>query len=564
MKFNCKHTVVAKCLKLGAEMMPKHFAGMIFVHLFLAVLPVFGIQISRRIYQLAEKSVLSDYQVLTLLLPVLLYGAYLFLMKSYTIYYERVIVQFGGLLEFEKKTKLILHEKCGKIAMRYYEMPSFYNRLWEAKVASINVYRVVECVITLSGAVLSIVLLSGYASIIHSSFFLLIVLAAIPALFGNVSEAILKSRRRTQLAALAKEENIRYTKERIVYESSDFLIQKWKTSSRKLREKEYEVEMQVLKIRTFLMFLNVAATAGVYVLAGYLFFQRKIDYPAFMVAVSATFQLQNQYAQLFSDLGAFSQFCLMVKPFFLFLDTENETQRIASTGKIAFHHAGFTYPTGKEPVLHDLNFTIHAGEKIAIVGVNGAGKTTLSKLLAGLLVVTEGKNEGVLADTPSVMFQEYQQYALTLLENLAPQELELKNPVLAEELLTELNLSQIAKNEILGREFGKVDLSGGQWQKLAMARAFYHGGTFFLLDEPTSAIDPLYEKELNDLIFRRIGNDSTLIIISHRLSIAKMADRVLVLDHGTIAEQGKHEELLANSDSLYQKLWNAQLSWYGE
>ncbi len=86
-------------------------------------------------------------------------------------------------------------------------------------------------------------------------------------------------------------------------------------------------------------------------------------------------------------------------------------------------------------MLHDLNFTIHAGEKIAIVGVNGAGKTTLSKLLAGLLVVTEGKNEGVLADTPSVMFQEYQQYALTLLENLAPQELELKNPVLAEELL---------------------------------------------------------------------------------------------------------------------------------
>lgn len=73
-----------------------------------------------------------------------------------------------------------------------------------------------------------------------------------------------------------------------------------------------------------------------------------------------------------------------------------------------------------------------------------------------------------------------------------------------------------------------------------------------------------HEKELNDLIFRRIGNDSTLIIISHRLSIAKMADRVLVLDHGTIAEQGKHEELLANSDSLYQKLWNAQLSWYGE
>lgn len=571
MKTNSKQTVT-RCIRLGAKLMPGHFAVMALVHILLAVLPVFGIQISRRIYQFAQNAAFLEQPVPELFLPVLLYGVYLFLMKGYTIYYERVAVQFGGLLEFEKKTKLVLHEKCGKIAMRYYETPSFYNGLWEAKAASINVYRVVECVITLSGAALSIVLLSGYAATIHPAFFLLVVLTAIPSLLENVSEGILKNRRRTQLAALAKEEkerrtcaaDIQYAKERLVYGSSGFLIDKWKNASKELRDKEYEVGMQVLKIRTFLMLVRASATAGVYVMAGWLFFHGRIDYSEFMVAVSTTLQLQNQYAQLFADLGYFSQFRLMVKPFFLFLDTEDETAYPETTGKIAFHHAGFTYPTGKEAVLRDLDFTIHAGEKIAVVGVNGAGKTTLSKLLTGLLSVTEGGAEGRISDDLSVMFQEHQRYALTLLENVAPQELALTNPKLAEELLAEMNLEQIPEDEILGREFGMTDLSGGQWQKLAMARAFYRGGDFFVLDEPTSAIDPLYEKELNDLVFRRAGKDSTLIVISHRLSIAKAADRVLVLDHGTIAEQGTHEELLAKPGSLYQKLWQAQLSWYQE
>lgn len=569
MKQNSKQTVT-RCIGLGAKLMPRHFTGMVFVHLFLAILPVIGIQISRRIYQFAEHTVFGTQPVAELLLPVVLYGVYLFLMKGYTIYYERVAVQFGGLLEFEKKTKLLLHEKCGKIAMSYYETPSFYNRLWEAKVASINVYRVVECVITLSGAALSIMLLSGYAATIHLIFFLLIVLTAVPALLENVSEGILKNRRRTLLASLAKEEkerracvlDIRYAKERLVYESSGFLINKWKDSSNTLQEKEYEVEKQVLKIRTLLMLVRASATAGVYVLAGWLFFHGSIDYAEFMVAISTTRQLQNQYAQLFADLGYFSQFRMMVKPFFLFMDSEDEIRCSEMTGKIAFDHAGFTYPTGKEAVLHNLDFTIHAGEKVAVVGVNGAGKTTLSKLLTGLLSVTEGRAEGKISDAFSVMFQEHQRYELTLLENIAPQELELADKKLAEELLREMNLDQVPKNEILGREFGITDLSGGQWQKLAMARTFYHGGNFFVLDEPTSAIDPLYEKELNDFIFRQAGKENTLVVISHRLSIAKAADRVFVLDHGTIVEQGTHEELLETPDSLYQKLWKAQLSWY--
>ena len=129
------------------------------------------------------------------------------------------------------------------------------------------------------------------------------------------------------------------------------------------------------------------------------------------------------------------------------------------------------------------------------------------------------------------------------------------------ELSDELELEDIPSGEILGREFGEVDLSGGQWQKVAMARLFYHGGSVLILDEPTSAIDPLYEKRLNDFIVREAA-DTTLIVISHRLSIAKLLDRIYVLKNGRIVENGTHEELLQGESSEYARLWDAQTSWY--
>ena len=115
---------------------------------------------------------------------------------------------------------------------------------------------------------------------------------------------------------------------------------------------------------------------------------------------------------------------------------------------------------------------------------------------------------------------------------------------------------------MLGREFGNRDLSGGQWQKIAIARLFYHGGSILILDEPTSAIDPLYEKQLNEFIINQSSQVTTLIVISHRLSISKLLDYVYVLEDGRIIEEGTHDELLKAEDSVYNHLWEAQTSWY--
>ncbi len=565
-----KEKTFLSCVKTAMEIMPGHFCGMLFVHIAYAVLPVFGIQMSRRIYSFAQASGKIPQPFSMLLLPVLLYMVYLVLMKGYVVYYQRVAIQFGGLLEFEKKVKIKLHGKCNEVDLLWYEKPQFYNNLWEAKVASINIYRIVECGIALLGTGLNILLMSGYAAMIHPGFFALIVLTAFPAMAKQVTEGMLRSRQRSRLAKLAKSEKayyecltgIAYAKERSVYRSAGFLMDKWKHAAENYQEEEYKIGKFVLCVNMGLTLLKAFAVSGIYLFAGLLFFDGQIDYAGFMTAISATLFLQSQYMELFSDIGYFSGFRLMVKPYFEFMDIESPARPQPLTEKMTLGHVSFSYPAGQKEVLHDINLSISKGEKIAVVGVNGAGKTTLAKLLAGLLPPTDGGISGRLSDDTCVMFQDYQKYALTLAENIAIQELSPHSPEKIEELIEELELRVVPENEVLGREFGTFDLSGGQWQRAALARLYYQDGQVLILDEPTSAIDPLHEKALNDFILRKKRVDQTLVIISHRLSVAKQADRVFVLNDGGIAEQGTHEELIRDEGSLYSRLWAAQVGWY--
>ena len=565
-----KEKTFLSCVKTAMEIMPGHCCGMLFVHIAYAVLPVFGIQMSRRIYSFAQASGKIPQPFSMLLLPVLLYMVYLVLMKGYVVYYQRVAIQFGGLLEFEKKVKIKLHGKCNEVDLLWYEKPQFYNNLWEAKVASINIYRIVECGIALLGTGLNILLMSGYAAMIHPGFFALIVLTAFPAMAKQVTEGMLRSRQRSRLAKLAKSEKayyecltgIAYAKERSVYRSAGFLMDKWKHAAENYQEEEYKIGKFVLCVNMGLTLLKAFAVSGIYLFAGLLFFDGQIDYAGFMTAISATLFLQSQYMELFSDIGYFSGFRLMVKPYFEFMDIESPARPQPLTEKMTLGHVSFSYPAGQKEVLHDINLSISKGEKIAVVGVNGAGKTTLAKLLAGLLPPTEGGISGRLSDDTCVMFQDYQKYALTLAENIAIQELSPHSPEKIEELIEELELRVVPENEVLGREFGTFDLSGGQWQRAALARLYYQDGQVLILDEPTSAIDPLHEKALNDFILRKKRVDQTLVIISHRLSVAKQADRVFVLNDGGIAEQGTHEELIRDEGSLYSRLWAAQVGWY--
>jgi ATP-binding cassette, subfamily B, bacterial len=239
----------------------------------------------------------------------------------------------------------------------------------------------------------------------------------------------------------------------------------------------------------------------------------------------------------------------------------------------------FTYPGSSRPALDGIDVTIRRGEVVALVGENGSGKTTLAKLLAGLYSPMEGRVtwDGVdvsgfdpasVREHVAVIFQDFARYRLTARENIGlgrDERLGDAEAVRAaavsagaDEFLERLPL---AYETLLSKDLaGGRDLSVGQWQRVALARAFFRDASFLVLDEPTSALDPKAEHALFQQL-RSLAAGRTALLISHRFSSVREADRILVLDGGRLIEQGTHEELLS-LDGHYASLFRLQAAAY--
>lgn len=242
--------------------------------------------------------------------------------------------------------------------------------------------------------------------------------------------------------------------------------------------------------------------------------------------------------------------------------------------KIEFKNVYFKYPNSNEFVLKNLSFIIYGNEKIALVGINGAGKSTIIKLLCklyypnkGEILINDLNIKNISNDTIrkifSGVFQNYVEYSLTLRENIAMTNiLDILND---DKILKCLEKCNFEEKIDLGQNLGKIedngiDLSKGQWQKIALARAYFSNSKILILDEPTSSLDPIAENKIYRT-FQEVLGDKGSIIISHRLGSAKIADKILVLDKGKIVEQGTHYELMLKND-VYANMFNAQRSWY--
>jgi ATP-binding cassette, subfamily B, bacterial len=251
----------------------------------------------------------------------------------------------------------------------------------------------------------------------------------------------------------------------------------------------------------------------------------------------------------------------------------------SSFGRIDVEHISFVYPSATEPALDDVSLHIRAGEIVALVGENGSGKTTLAKLLARLYTPTSGTirwdgmdigsvDPDMLRRSIAVIFQDFLHYHLPARDNIGLGRTEAIDDIdairdAARHADADGFLAALAQgyDSMLGPEFeGGVDLSIGQWQRVALARAFFRNAPFVILDEPTSALDPRAEHEL----FARIRNllaDRTVLLISHRFSSVRSADRIYVMDSGRIAESGTHDALMRN-DGLYAELFTLQAAAY--
>jgi ATP-binding cassette subfamily B protein len=243
-----------------------------------------------------------------------------------------------------------------------------------------------------------------------------------------------------------------------------------------------------------------------------------------------------------------------------------------------FVDVSFSYPGSSRLILDNLNFRLEPGERLALIGENGQGKTTIVKLLTRLYDPTKGKIllDGVdlreynledLCSQIGVIFQDFMRYEMTASSNIAVGRIEEPNPfkieVAAEKSLAHAVIQKLPLRyeQMLGRRFeGGVDLSGGEWQKLALARAYLRDAQLMILDEPTASLDARSEYEVFQR-FADLTNSKMALLISHRFSTVRMADRILVLEQGKIAEQGSHRQLISLG-GLYTGMFELQASSY--
>ena len=249
--------------------------------------------------------------------------------------------------------------------------------------------------------------------------------------------------------------------------------------------------------------------------------------------------------------------------------------------KIEFRNVSFSYPKSHEKVLDKLSFTIESGKRVALIGENGAGKTTIIKLLARFYDVTEGEiliNDVNIREIDLatyyrlwwVLFQNFARYWFTVTENVALSNISQKDDAErvsqalaradAESLVEKLPRK---KETMLSTDFTDgVDLSGGEWQKIGIARCMFANPKFIILDEPTSALDALAESRVFDQIYS-LAEDTTMLIVSHRFATVRKSDSIIVLQHGRIVEQGSHTELMSHH-GLYEEMFTTQAAGYLE
>ena len=376
-------------------------------------------------------------------------------------------------------------------------------------------------------------------------------------------------------------------KEVKIFNLSAFLVNRFKTLSDKFY---YDNKKLTIKRSLWGTVFAVIGSVGYY--AAYVIMilktaQGKISIGDLTFLAGSFRQLRSLLEGILNRFTSVSQGAIYLRDFFDFFEIESKIKTAANPlpfpkpirQGFRFENVGFRYMHSDRWANRHLNFTLHPNEKLALVGENGAGKTTLVKLLSRLYDPVEGRilldgidlKEYDLKDlrlNMGIIFQDYLRYQMSFAQNIAVGNIaeEKNRPLIktaAEKSLADLLALKLPAqyDQALGRRFNNgVELSGGEWQKIALARAYMKDAQLLILDEPTSALDARAEYEVFQR-FAELTKGKSAVLISHRFSTVRMADRILVLEKGQLIESGTHEELL-EKDGRYAELFQLQAQGY--
>lgn len=494
--------------------------------------------------------------------------------------YEKVSSNFNGKL----------HEKCAKIPLIDYENAETMDCKDKAKecinreILSQLYMSNTTMIMSAMGVVSIVVVLSSF-----SYFFILIsIFSVMPYFIVRIlrgkefyrlkKQQVKKERYKSYLWSLFT--NKQSIKEMRVMGFDDYIFRKWTVYRDEVNEETWKLVKKDGLSLLFCDFIRILGYGLCILLSFVLVLNKEIFVGVFGACIVAFASVQEQTKSFLIELGNIPEKINYAKDYFAFLDKEEEkrysAKKIESIKDIEFENVSFSYPNMENLALKRVNIRISPGEKIAIVGENGSGKTTFTKLLLGVYTPSSGsvKINGIDTSTLdkesyqeklSIISQQFISYNLTLRENVAMSNLEaLNNDSMIKQALHDANLnfeeSNVTLDTILGTEFGETDLSGGQWQKLAIARGIFRRSELIIMDEPTSALDPIAESEILRS-FIKIAQDRTAIIVSHRTGLCTLVDKIAVMKDGRLVEFGTHETLLEEG-AEYARIFNTQKQWY--
>ena len=509
----------------------------------------------------------------------------------------RIIDYLDALLadKYMRHVSIQVMKHAAELDVLAYEDPVFYDRLERARVQATDRLAMIQMLGRLVQQVITTITLS--VSIIYFSPWLLLLLVAgvLPAFLGESHFAFLgyaKNFRQTpvrrQLDYLRQVGGSKEAaKELKLFGLSGFLTERFTRLSDEVYEENVALSRRKLIAGALLSIVGSLGYYGAYLYVIWKTVTGVLSIGTLYFLAGAILQASQNIQLIFSTLSGVADQALFLTDLLAFFEMQpsirSKPNALPAPRPIQrgfeFRNVSFAYPGSPRRILKDLNFTLHVGERVALIGENGQGKTTIVKLITRLYDPTEGQvlldgvdlREYSLEDLYreiGVIFQDFMRYEMTARENVAVgriEEIENLDEIaraahksLADEVIAKLPRHY---DQMLGRRFENgVDLSGGEWQKLALARAYLRDAQLLILDEPTAALDARSEYEVFER-FAELTAGKMALFISHRFSTVRMADRIVVLADGQIVEDGSHQQLVALGGQ-YAEMFEMQAASY--
>ena len=510
---------------------------------------------------------------------------------------SRTIDYFDNLLadRYTNHVSVEVMRKAAALDLTVYEDPVFYDRLERARVQATDRLAMIQQMGRLIQQAVTAIAFSAVLIRYSPILLLLLVIGIIPAFLGESHFAFLTYAKNFRQTPLRRQMDYlrqvggskEAAKELKLFNLSGYLTNRFAALSQQVYEENVALNRRRLFWGGLLAIVGQIGYYGAYAYSILRAVQGRYTIGDLTLITTAIMQAMSNIQQAFSTASGVADQALFLTDLIAFFEMKPSVESPANPlpaprpvlRGFEFQNVSFAYPGTDRPVLQNFNFTLRPGERVALIGENGQGKTTIVKLITRLYDPTGGQIllDGIdlrqydLADLHSqigVIFQDFMRYEMTARENIAVGKVEVNHTLQAIELAAERSMADdvIGKlrggyDQMLGRRFdGGVDLSGGEWQKLALARAYLRDAQLLILDEPTASLDARSEFE----VFQRFAEltfGKMALLISHRFSTVRMADRIVVLEAGRLVEEGSHKQLIALG-GRYAEMFEMQASNY--